>query len=43
MVLDRGKAAEMGTHEELMERKGIYRKIYDIQMALAEEVEQNGA
>jgi ABC-type multidrug transport system fused ATPase/permease subunit len=34
--------AEMGSHKELMEKHGIYRKIYDIQMTMAEEVEGNG-
>ena len=43
MVLDQGKVAEMGSHQELMEKNGIYRKIYDIQMTLAEEVEGDGA
>lgn len=33
MVLNRGKAEEIGTHYELIERQGIYRKIYDIQMS----------
>ena len=37
MVLDKGQIAEMGSHEELMEKNGIYRKIYDMQMALDEE------
>ncbi len=32
LVLDRGKVAELGTHEELVRRDGIYRKIYEIQM-----------
>ena len=39
MVLDKGQIAEIGTHEELMEHGGIYRKIYDMQMNLAEEEE----
>lgn len=33
LVLNRGKAEEMGTHYELIEKQGIYRKIYDIQMS----------
>ncbi len=32
LVLEDGKVAEMGSHEELLERHGIYRRIYDIQM-----------
>ncbi len=42
LVLDKGKVAEIGSHEELMEKHGIYRKIYDMQMTLAEEVESDG-
>ena len=38
MVLDKGKIAEIGSHTELMEKHGIYRKIYDMQMTV-EEVE----
>lgn len=41
MVMDKGKIAEIGSHEELMAKKGIYRKIYDMQMTLTEEVEAN--
>ncbi|MBE5971595.1 MAG: ABC transporter ATP-binding protein [Lachnoclostridium sp.] len=37
MVLDKGKIAEIGSHEELMEKNGIYRKIYDMQMTVEEE------
>ena len=38
MVLDKGKIAEMGTHKELLNKQGIYSKIYDIQMNLDDEV-----
>lgn len=41
MVLDGGEIAEMGSHEELMEKQGIYRKIYDMQMSLDKEEKQN--
>ncbi len=34
LVLEDGKVAEMGTHEELLENHGIYRRIYDIQMSM---------
>lgn len=37
MVLDKGRIAEIGSHEELMARDGIYRKIYDMQMTIDEE------
>ena len=33
LVLDNGHVAEMGSHAELMEKDGIYKKVYDIQMA----------
>ncbi len=42
LVLDKGRIAEMGSHEELMKKGGIYRHIYDMQMTLPEEME-NGA
>ncbi len=32
MVLDNGKVAQMGTHEQLLNEDGIYKDIYDIQM-----------
>ena len=38
MVLDKGKIAEMGSHEELIKKQGIYWKIYQMQMSLEEEV-----
>ena len=31
MVLDKGKVAELGSHADLYEKGGIYRKIYDLQ------------
>ncbi len=43
LVLEDGAVAEMGSHEELMKKKGIYRKIYDIQMnTLADDNMQKG-
>ncbi|MDO4274097.1 MAG: ABC transporter ATP-binding protein [Eubacteriales bacterium] len=33
MVLNRGQIEEMGTHYELIEKDGIYRQIYEIQMS----------
>ncbi|MBQ9328449.1 MAG: ABC transporter ATP-binding protein [Solobacterium sp.] len=38
IVMDRGRIIEQGTHESLMEQHGMYRKIYDLQMA-GQEVE----
>jgi ATP-binding cassette subfamily B protein len=33
LVLDGGRIAEMGTHEQLIRQEGIYKNIYDIQMS----------
>ena len=33
LVLNQGKMEEMGTHQELIERNGIYRQVYEIQMS----------
>jgi subfamily B ATP-binding cassette protein MsbA len=38
VVMDRGRIAEIGTHEELLERGGKYRRLYDLQFAEAEAV-----
>jgi ATP-binding cassette subfamily B protein len=31
MVLDNGKIAEIGSHNELIEKNGIYKRVYDLQ------------
>lgn len=36
MVMDKGQIREMGTHAELMNKNGIYRQIYDMQMTIKE-------
>ena len=33
VVLDKGEIAEAGRHEELLARRGVYRKLYDMQFA----------
>lgn len=38
IVLDNGIKAEYGTHEELLDRKGLYKEMYDMQ--LTEEIEK---
>ena len=48
LVLSEGRVADIGTHEELISRPGIYRDIYEIQMSsddrllLEEEAAKNG-
>ncbi|HOP81416.1 MAG TPA: ABC transporter ATP-binding protein, partial [Armatimonadota bacterium] len=36
LVLDHGKIAEMGTHDELLEKKGVYYKLVETQRELAQ-------
>ena len=36
MVLEKGKKVEMGTHDELMEKKGIYHKLVELQREMAQ-------
>ncbi|MBE5997243.1 MAG: ATP-binding cassette domain-containing protein, partial [Lachnospiraceae bacterium] len=36
IVLDKGRIREEGTHEELLAKGGLYRRIYDLQAAGAE-------
>lgn len=38
IVLDGGRIVESGTNDELLERGGIYKRIYDMQMSLPEEL-----
>jgi ATP-binding cassette subfamily B protein len=35
IVLDHGKVAEIGNHDELLERKGVYARLYAINYGLA--------
>ena len=39
LVLDSGRIAEQGTHEDLVAQNGIYRAIYDIQTTGKEQAE----
>jgi len=34
IVLDQGQIVEIGTHDELMEKNGMYRRIYETQLAV---------
>ena len=38
-VMDQGQLVELGTHDELMARAGIYAKLYDMQFRIAEAVD----
>ncbi len=40
IVMDQGRIAERGTHEQLLEKNGIYRRIYDLQMQQSEVEEE---
>ena len=40
IVLEDGRIAEQGTHEELMQKGGIYRTIYEMQMALPKDLKE---
>lgn len=42
MVLNQGKIEEMGTHQELIEKQGIYRQIYEIQMSQDDRMQVEG-
>ena len=30
LVMDKGQLAEMGTHQELLAKNGLYKKLYDV-------------
>jgi len=38
MVLDKGELKEFGTHEQLLEKNGYYRRLYDMQFVKQKEV-----
>ena len=38
LVLEGGRIVERGTHEELLRRSGLYRRIYDLQLRDQEEL-----
>jgi ATP-binding cassette subfamily B protein len=40
LVLDKGRIVQQGVHEDLIEQDGLYRRIYDIQAQIEEEVER---
>ncbi len=38
IVLDKGKVVEEGTHDELIDHDGFYKKIFDIQISVEDEI-----
>lgn len=42
LVMDAGKIVEDGTHEELMEKNGVYRKMFDAQKEWYDDVKEEG-
>ena len=40
LVLNNGELVQAGSHNELIRQKGLYRKIWSIQNALEEELEE---
>jgi ABC-type multidrug transport system fused ATPase/permease subunit len=43
LVIDEGKLVESGTHDELLEKKGAYHKLWTTQLKLQSEVEKKAA
>lgn len=41
IVLDKGRVIEQGTHDELIEYNGFYKKIYDIQVSIEDEINRD--
>jgi ABC-type multidrug transport system fused ATPase/permease subunit len=40
IVLDKGRIVESGTHEELLKNNGFYKKIFDIQVSIEDEISE---
>ena len=43
LILDKGKIVERGTHNELMQKNGYYREIFDLQHGVEKAGVMNGA
>lgn len=41
LVLDKGVIVQSGTHDELLAQSGLYRRIYDLQSQIEDELEQD--
>jgi ABC-type multidrug transport system fused ATPase/permease subunit len=39
-VLDRGRLVQSGSHAELIQQDGLYRRIWEIQNELADELQE---
>jgi ATP-binding cassette subfamily B protein len=39
VVLDKGRVVQMGTHSELLDEPGLYRRIYDLQSQIEDELQ----
>ena len=39
IVMDRGKIVQKGTHNELINTEGLYKRVYEIQSSLDEDLE----
>jgi ATP-binding cassette subfamily B protein len=42
LVLEKGRLVQQGTHQELLEQEGLYRRIAEIQNALEDELHTEG-
>jgi ATP-binding cassette subfamily B protein len=40
LVFDKGRIVQQGTHQQLLAQDGIYRKVFDIQTMIDEEVQR---
>lgn len=40
VVIAKGVVAETGTHRELLEKNGIYARLYELQCGIPEEIEE---
>jgi subfamily B ATP-binding cassette protein MsbA len=40
LVIDKGQIVESGSHEKLMKKKGIYKKLHDLQFPEDEEIQR---
>ena len=41
IVMDGGKIVESGSHEKLLEKGGLYKRIYDLQMSLPDDIKND--